>query len=82
MLFRSGFYEASISTIAAPVRDHSTRIVAALGATIPAAHVDAAQQGELMRRVRAAADELSRHLNYSPRTASKVVPNIVVLRAR
>lgn len=68
-----GFYEASISTIAAPVRDHSSRIVAALGATIPSAHVDATQQAELMQRVRAAADELSRHLNYSPRAANKVV---------
>ncbi len=73
-----GFYEASISTIAAPVRDHSTRIVAALGATIPSAHVDERQQGALMQQVRAAADQLSRHLNYSPRTANKVV----ALRAR
>ena len=62
-----GFYEASISTIAAPVRDHSTRIVAALGATIPSAHVDEAQQAELMQRVRAAAAELSHLLNYRPR---------------
>ena len=77
-----GFYEASISTIAAPVRDHSTRIVAALGATIPSAHVDKTQQDELMQRVRTAADELSRHLNYSPRTASKVVGKVVALRAR
>ena len=77
-----GFYEASISTIAAPVRDHSTRIVAALGATIPSAHVDETQQDELMQRVRAAADELSRHLNYSPRTASKVGGKVVALRSR
>ena len=77
-----GFYEASISTVAAPVRDHSTRIVAALGATIPSAHVDPAQQDELMQRVRAAADELSRHLNYSPRTASKGGGKVVALRSR
>ena len=64
------------------MRDHSTRIVAALGATIPSAHVDETQQDELMQRVRAAADELSRHLNYSPRTASKVAGKVVALRSR
>jgi DNA-binding IclR family transcriptional regulator len=70
-----GFYEASISTIAAPVRDDSTRIVAALGVTIPSAHIDAGRLDELVQRTRAAADELSRLLNYSPGTsAAKVVP--------
>ena len=75
-----GFYEASISTIAAPVRDHSTRIVAALGATIPSAHVDADRLDELVQRVRAAADELSRHLNYSPRRGA--THTVVPLRGR
>ena len=75
-----GFYEASISTIAAPVRDHSTRIVAALGATIPSAHVDADRLDELVQRVRAAADELSRHLNYSPRQGA--THTVVRLRGR
>jgi DNA-binding IclR family transcriptional regulator len=75
-----GFYEASISTIAAPVRDGSTRIIAALGVTVPSAHVDATRLDELVQRVRATADELSGLLNYAPRTdaADKVVP----LRAR
>ena len=68
-----GFFEASISTIAAPVRDHSTRIVAALGVTIPSPHVDAERLDELVQRTRAAADELSRLLNYSPRPTDKVV---------
>ncbi|CAN5674244.1 IclR family transcriptional regulator [soil metagenome] len=72
-----GFYEASISTIAAPVRDHSTRIVAALAATIPSAHIETDRLDELVARVRSSADELSRRLNYSPRNAAasdKVIP--------
>lgn len=71
-----GFFEASISTIAAPVRDHSSHIVAALGATIPAAHIDEDRIEFLVQRVRAAADELSGLLNYQPRsgTAAKVLP--------
>lgn len=75
-----GFYEASISTIAAPVRDGSTRIIAALGVTVPSAHVDDTRLDELVQRVRATADELSGLLNYAPRAeaADKVVP----LRAR
>jgi DNA-binding IclR family transcriptional regulator len=72
-----GFFEASISTIAAPVRDHSTRIVAALGATIPSAHVESDRLDELVQRVRSTADELSRLLNYSPRsTGSQTVVSL------
>jgi DNA-binding IclR family transcriptional regulator len=62
-----GFYESSISTIAAPVRDQSGRVIAALGATIPSGHVEAARMNELVQRVRTSADELSRLLNYQPR---------------
>ncbi len=65
-VFEEGFYEASISTIAAPVRDHSGRIVAALGSTVPAPHVDQAKATGLVERVRAAAEELSSLLNYRP----------------
>jgi DNA-binding IclR family transcriptional regulator len=75
-----GFFEASISTIAAPVRDHSTKIVAALGATIPSAHFDADRVDELLQRVRGAADELSRLLNYSPRQGGD--QKVVALRTR
>ena len=73
-----GFFEASISTIAAPVRDHSTRIVAALGATIPSSHIDSNRLEELVQRVRSAADELSKRLNYSPNsgTTDKVVTTL------
>lgn len=75
-----GFYEASISTIAAPVRDESNRIVAALGTTIPSAHIETGLIDDMVQRVRASADELSRLLNYQPRSDS---PNTVVtLRLR
>lgn len=69
-----GFFESNISTIAAPVRDHSGHVVAALGATITASHVDESRIDELVVRVRATADELSGLLNHAPSTARNVVP--------
>lgn len=73
-----GFYEASISTVAAPVFDHSGRTVAALGSTISVLPTDAASLEALVLRVRAAAEELSRLLNYRP--AAGVGDNVVPLR--
>ena len=75
-----GFYESSISTIAAPVRDESACIVAALGATIPSGHIDQGRLDDLVLRVRASADELSRRLNYQPRNDS--ADKVVALRSR
>jgi DNA-binding IclR family transcriptional regulator len=70
-----GFYESSISTIAAPVRDGTGHIVAALGATIPSGHIDETRIDELVQLVRSSADELSGLLNYSPaRDGQNVVP--------
>jgi DNA-binding IclR family transcriptional regulator len=66
-----GYFEASISTVAAPVRDHSGRVIAAMGATIPSAHIEAAQLEDLVLRVRASAEELSALLNYKPGTAQQ-----------
>ena len=68
-----GFFESSISTIAAPVRDHTGHIVAALGATIPAAHIEPDRIDGLVARVRAAAEELSGLLDYQPRKGAQVV---------
>ncbi len=42
----------SISTIAAPVRDHTGHVVAALGATIPRGHIDEGRMDEMVQRVR------------------------------
>lgn len=61
-----GFFEASISTIAAPVHDHTDRIVAALGITIASPHIDPSRVEALVRAVRASADELSRLLDHRP----------------
>lgn len=75
-----GFYEASISTIAAPVRDESSHIVAALGTTIPSGRIEADRIDELVQRVRASADELSGLLNYQARSDS--ADKVVALRPR
>ncbi len=73
-----GFFEASISTVAAPVRDHTRRIVAALGVTVPSTHIEASQIEALVQRVRASADELSSLLNYQP--ADGRVNTVISLR--
>ena len=62
-----GFFEANISTIAAPVRDHSGRIVAALGVTTHAGNIDLADLDPLVAQTCAAAAQLSASLNYRPR---------------
>ncbi|MPS25797.1 IclR family transcriptional regulator [Pigmentiphaga sp.] len=62
----AGFYEPSITSIATPVRDHTGRVVAALGAALPSSRVEQSRVSELIGRVRGTADELSRLLNYSP----------------
>ncbi|NBA94467.1 IclR family transcriptional regulator [Pseudomonas sp. R5(2019)] len=61
-----GFFESSISTVAAPVRDQSGRIVAALGVTIPTVQIGHVNFDETVNQVRRSADELSRLLNYTP----------------
>lgn len=60
-----GFFESSISTLAAPVRDQSGCIVAALGVTIPTTQVGHINYTELLLQVRRSADELSRLLDYT-----------------
>jgi DNA-binding IclR family transcriptional regulator len=69
-----GFFESNISTIAAPVRDHSGHIVAALGATITSGHIEENRMDEMVLRVRSTAEEISGLLNYSPVRHNKVVP--------
>jgi DNA-binding IclR family transcriptional regulator len=64
-----GFFESTISTVAAPVRDHSGSIVAALGVTIPTTQIGHVNFEELLNQVRRSADELSRLLNYTPNQA-------------
>ncbi|MGB7195155.1 MAG: IclR family transcriptional regulator [Collimonas pratensis] len=73
-VLQEGFFETGISTIAAPVRDHSGKVVAAMGATLPLPHIEASQLDEIVRRVRDTASELSSLLDHAPeKSASKVV---------
>lgn len=61
-----GFFEASISTVAAPVRERTDRVVAALGITVASARIDPSRVAALVRAVRACADDLSRLLGHRP----------------
>ena len=60
------YYDLSTSPIAAQVRDHTGRVVAALGATIAGNTIEIGNMHALAQQVKAAADELSRLLNYRP----------------
>ncbi len=65
------FFEAGISAIAAPVRDGSGRVVAALSVTIPKPTLPVrATREEILRHLLAAAANLSHHLNYRPAAAA------------
>jgi len=61
-----GYFEPHISTIAAPVRDHTHRIVAALGITINSSHIQDEQRDAWLLQVRDAAGQLSALLNHTP----------------
>jgi len=61
-----GFFEHAICTVAAPVRDHSGSIVAALGTTVAAPKIEAPRLPILISAVCQAASELSQQLNYRP----------------
>jgi DNA-binding IclR family transcriptional regulator len=61
------FFERGISAIAAPVRDQSGRVVAAISITAQRPTLEPRELRErLIRQVRDAADELSHQLNYRP----------------
>jgi DNA-binding IclR family transcriptional regulator len=67
-----GFFERGISTVAAPVRDHTGKVVAALGATIPQPRIEAGQVDGIVQTVRASAAELSRLLDHAPDRSHQV----------
>ena len=75
-VLQEGFFETSISTVAAPVRDHSGLVVAAMGATIPSPHIDAGQLDSIVARVRDTAAELSRLLDHAPEKSGGKVVNM------
>ena len=74
-----GFFESSISTVAAPVRDGSSKIVAALGVTVPTAQIAHVNFNELLLQVRRSADELSRLLNYNSGAANDGLNRVTAL---
>lgn len=57
-------FERGISVVSAPVRDGSGRIVAVVTVTLPRAQLGEGTEGELIGKVRQAADDLSMRLNY------------------
>lgn len=64
--FNRGHFEKNISTIVAAVRDHTQKVVAAIGITLPSANVDDDfDESDLVTKTQAAARELSLMLNYS-----------------
>jgi DNA-binding IclR family transcriptional regulator len=75
-VLQEGFFESSISTIAAPIRDHSGHVVAAMGATIPSPHIESSQLDAIVVSVREAADELSRLLDHAPANSGGKVVNM------
>lgn len=77
-----GYFESAISTIAAPVRDHSNRVVATIGATLPSGYVDQAKKESVARQVRATAEELSRLLNYKPKDGQSNITPLMKEAAR
>ncbi len=61
------FFEQGISAIAAPVRDETGKIVAAISLTVNQPTLDPAVKRErLVRRVLVSASEISRRLSYRP----------------
>lgn len=63
-MLAEAFYEPHISTVAAPVRDDSGHVVAAIGLTIPGAEIPADQRPNLVASVCGAAAQMSALLNF------------------
>lgn len=81
-VLQEGFFEASISTIAAPVRDRTGKVAAALGATIPASRLQQEELDRMVGKVRETAGELSRLLGYRPHRHVKRMPGQAVAMYR
>ena len=63
---RESFFESGISAIAAPVRDGNGAIKAAVSLSMTQPAIDPKLRDKLVRRVLAAAAQLSHRLNYRP----------------
>jgi len=70
-------FERGISVVSAPVRNDSGRIAAVITTTIPRPEIDTSLLNSgLIDKVRQAASELSRRLNYRPGTESKYMKSL------
>lgn len=67
-----GYFEPQICTIAAPVRDDSGHLVAAIGLTVPGAVIAAEAREALVAQVAGAAQQLSARLNFHDETDADV----------
>lgn len=76
-----GYFEPQIGTVAAPVRDDSGHVIAAIGLTVPGPAIPADGQQELVEHTRLAARELSLRLNYDD-SAAVEVPALTPRRER
>jgi len=75
--FSQSLFERGISVVTAPVRNDSGRIAAVITITIPRPEIDASLfESGLIDKVRHAADELSRRLNYRPGTENKYMKSL------
>lgn len=77
-----GFFEAQISTVAAPVLDENGHVVAAIGLTVPGGRVPEERQAGLVAQVCGVAAQLSTLLNYRPEAPEEAAPAVVQLRRR
>lgn len=70
-------FERGISVVSAPVRNDSGRIVAVITTTIPRPEIDTTLLNSgLVEKVRQAAGDLSRRLNYRPGAESKYMKSL------
>jgi DNA-binding IclR family transcriptional regulator len=77
-----GFFEAQISTVAAPVLDDNGHVVAAIGLTVPGGRIPDERQAALVAHVCGAATQLSTLLNYQPESQDDTPGAAVPLRRR
>lgn len=77
-----GFFEPHISTVAAPVFDDRSHVVAAIGLTIPGSQIPEDQRAPLVAQVRGAATQLSTLLNYRDEEADDAAPALAAVRKR
>lgn len=71
------YFEAQICTVAAPVRDDSGHVVAAIGLTVPGVGIAAELREALVAQVVGAAQQLSARLNFHDQAADDA-PAVVV----